>query len=45
MDFEEELLADLDVFIKTDDVSLEESSEAYFGRLAEVFPLGGSKVK
>lgn len=44
MSFEEELLADLDTFIKTGDVSVEESSEAYFGRLAEVFPLGGSKI-
>ena len=44
MSFEEELLADLDVFIKTGDVSVEESTEVYFRRLAEVFPLGGSKI-
>lgn len=44
MSFEEELLADLDTFVKAGDVSVEESSEAYFGRLAEVFPLGGSKI-
>ncbi|MBB6521751.1 hypothetical protein [Pseudoteredinibacter isoporae] len=44
MSFEEELLVNLDAFIKTGEVYLEESSEAYFGRLAEVFPLGGSKI-
>lgn len=44
MSFEEELLADLDGFIKSGDISIEDSSEVYFGRLAEVFPLGGSKI-
>ena len=44
MSFEEELLADLNVFIKAGNVSIKKSSDVYFNRLAEFFPLYGSKI-
>lgn len=44
MSFEKELLTELDTQIKNGDIEVEESSDAYFSRLAKVFPLGGSKI-